>query len=327
LFGQKLKFQFVSQEPDIRVLDYLCGKLKKLNIETVLAVGGGSVIDTAKIISLMLSNNIYKCSDLIRLSKEEFLEEKIKVIAVPTTAGTGAEATPFSTIWDFQKGKKFSCLASNFSEREIILDPKLTISLPFLHTVSSGLDALCQNLESMWSLKSNSDVKKIAGEGIILGMENLIKCTNNPENLDFRSGLLVASYLSGISISISETTLCHSISYPLTSKFNVPHGLACSFSLLEVLKYNYSVAPQIIEEIISKIRLNSFNELIHGFDELLTSLDYQKIMKPYFLRQNINTDELALECIDFIRSSNNPGLVNDNIVKRILDKSLNYILN
>ena len=95
---KKLKFQFVSQEPDIRVLDYLCGKLKKLNIETVLAVGGGSVIDTAKIISLMLSNNIYKCSDLIRLSKEEFLEEKIKVIAVPTTAGTGAEATPFSTV-------------------------------------------------------------------------------------------------------------------------------------------------------------------------------------------------------------------------------------
>ena len=67
--------------------------------------------------------------------------------------------------------------------------------------------------------------------------------------------------------------------------------------------------------------------MINEFDELLISLNYQKIMKPYFLRQNINTDELALECIDSTRSSNNPGLVNDNIVKRILDKSLNYILN
>ena len=179
----------------------------------------------------------------------------------------------------------------------------------------------------MWSLKSNSDVKKIAGEGIILGMKNLIKSTKNPENLDFRRNLLVASYLSGVSISISETTLCHSISYPLTYKFNVPHGLACSFSLLEVLKYNYSVVPQIVDEIILEIRLNSFNELIQGFDELLISLDYQKIMKPYFLTQNINTDELALECIDSTRSSNNPGLVNDKVVKRILDKSLNYIFN
>ena len=325
--SKRLKFQFVSQEPDVEMLDYFCGELKKLNIETVIAVGGGSVIDTAKIISLMLSNNIYNSSDLIRLSKENFLEEKIKVIAVPTTAGTGAEATPFSTIWDFQKEKKFSCLASDFSKREIILDPQLTISLPFLQTVSSGLDAICQNLESMWSLKSNSDVKKIAGEGIILGMKNLIKSTKNPENLDFRRNLLVASYLSGVSISISETTLCHSISYPLTYKFNVPHGLACSFSLLEVLKYNYSVVPQIVDEIISEIRLNSFNELIQGFDELLISLDYQKIMKPYFLTQNINTDELALECIDSTRSSNNPGLVNDKVVKRILDKSLNYIFN
>ena len=158
-------------------------------------------------------------------------------------------------------------------------------------------------------------------------MKNLIKCTNNPENLDFRSSLLVASYLSGVAISISETTLCHSISYPLTYKFNVPHGLACSFSLLEVLKYNHSVVPQIVDEIISEIRLNSFNELINEFDELLISLNYQKMMKPYFLRQNINTAELALECIDSTRSSNNPGLVNDNIVKGILDKSLNYILN
>jgi len=102
----------------------------------------------------------------------------------------------------------------------------------------------------MWSLKSNPNIQTIAREGILLGIRNLAESCRDPNNIDYRRNLLVASYLSGVAISVSETTLCHSISYPLTYKFNVPYGLACAFSLLEVLKYNYNVVPAIVDGIV-----------------------------------------------------------------------------
>ena len=178
-----------------------------------------SIIDTAKILSLMIGNNIKSSDEAIKKSSENKISEKSKIICIPSTAGTGAEITPFSTIWDKKNGRKYSILANKIN-REIILDPEISISLPEEITISTGLDSLCQILESTWSKKANKKSLSAASLGFEYLNKNLNYVISNPSDIESRQDMLFASFLSGVSISISNTTLCHSISYPLTSILN-----------------------------------------------------------------------------------------------------------
>ena len=152
----------------------------------------------------MIANNIGSSKEAIDKSNSNNISEKSKIICIPSTAGTGAEITPFSTIWDKKNGLKYSIITSKLN-REIILDPEISLSLPEKITISTGLDSLCQILESTWSKKANSKSLSAASLGFEYLSKNLNYVIANPVDVESRKEMLFASFLSGVSISISTS--------------------------------------------------------------------------------------------------------------------------
>jgi alcohol dehydrogenase class IV len=217
-------------------------------VDTIIACGGGSSIDLAKGISLFYnseSNERYKLYDITKSIKSKKYEKTqfIDIIAVPSTAGTGSELTQWATIWDENKTGKFSIDHPMLKPQKTIIVPELTLSLPPLMTLATGLDAMCHAIESYWSKYTTPLVQEIAYRAVELIIANLRNAVDEPNNNTIREKLCRASVLAGLAFSQTRTTACHSISYPLTILYNIPHGLAASITLDEVGQINKGNFP------------------------------------------------------------------------------------
>jgi phosphonate metabolism-associated iron-containing alcohol dehydrogenase len=205
--------------------------------EVLVAVGGGSAIDTAK--ALMVGTQAGRFDDLVALlaTGKPFVPHRVKaLIAVPTTAGTGSEVTPWATIWDRAALKKHSLhLAQTWPEAAVV-DPELMLTLPRSVTVQSGLDALSHALESIWNVNANpvSDTYAVAAAREV--MAALPRLLADLGNRELRARMAVAALKAGLAFSNTKTALAHSISYEMTLRFGLPHGIACSFTLPMVLE-------------------------------------------------------------------------------------------
>ena len=317
----------VNSEPSFESINESYKKISKklpnlINKENIffIALGGGSVIDTAKIICLMISNNINSVHNLINEESAKKISEKIKIICIPTTSGTGAEITPFSSIWDKKNGLKYSIVADKLF-RKIILDPKLTLGLPKKIIISSGIDALCQILESSWSNKSNKLSLKSSFLGYKFFSKNINLILEDLNNIKLREEMLISSLLSGISISTANTTLCHSISYPLTAKLNIPHGLACGFSLVEVIKFNSKSNDMFLKNTLDITKCKNSEMLIRKISDILTNIEFKSLISQYLSVIEKNIDNLLPLTLNS-RSSNNPVSASLNDVETIIKNSL-----
>ena len=317
----------VNSEPSFETINESYKKISKklpnlINKENIffIALGGGSVIDTAKIICLMISNNINSVHNLINEESTKKFSEKIKIICIPTTSGTGAEITPFSSIWDKKNGLKYSIVADKLF-RKIILDPKLTLGLPKKIIISSGIDALCQILESSWSNKSNKLSLKSSFLGYRFFSKNINLILKDLNNIKLREEMLISSFLSGISISTANTTLCHSISYPLTAILNIPHGLACGFSLVEVIKFNSKSNDMFLKNTLDITKCKNSEMLIRKISDILTNIEFKSLISQYLSVIEKNIDNLLPLTLNS-RSSNNPVRASLNDVETIIKNSL-----
>ena len=319
-------FLVISEEPSLNLIDNYFNEISKIinkaNKTTYIALGGGSVVDTAKILSLMVDNNIKSSKEAIKKTNDVNISEESKIICIPSTAGTGAEITPFSTIWDKENGIKYSIIANKIN-REIILDPEISISLPEKITISTGIDSLCQILESTWSKKANDKSLSAASLGFEYVNKNFYSVINNPIDAESRKEMLFASFLSGISISISNTTLCHSISYPLTSLLNVPHGIACGLTLVEVIKFNSTSKGKFLKNTFKVANVEDSESLVKKILLLFEKVKYKNIIEPYITKIEKNINKLLPLTISS-RASNNPINATINDVEKILKNSLDY---
>ncbi|MBA4715396.1 MAG: iron-containing alcohol dehydrogenase [Chloroflexi bacterium] len=319
-------FLVISEEPSLNLIDNYFDEISKIinkaNKTTYIALGGGSVVDTAKILSLMVDNNIKSSKEAIKKTNDVNISEESKIICIPSTAGTGAEITPFSTIWDKENGIKYSIIANKIN-REIILDPEISISLPEKITISTGIDSLCQILESTWSKKANDKSLSAASLGFEYVNKNFYSVINNPIDAESRKEMLFASFLSGISISISNTTLCHSISYPLTSLLNVPHGIACGLTLVEVIKFNSTSKGKFLKNTFKVANVEDSESLVKKILLLFEKVKYKNIIEPYITKIEKNINKLLPLTISS-RASNNPINATINDVEKILKNSLDY---
>jgi phosphonate metabolism-associated iron-containing alcohol dehydrogenase len=205
--------------------------------ETLLAVGGGSAIDTAK--SLMVGTQSGRFEELVALLSTggSFVPRRVKaLIAVPSTAGTGSEVTPWATIWDHAAGEKHSLHLPQTWPEAAIVDPELTLTLPRAVTVHSALDALSHALESIWNVNANpiSDTFAVAAAREVIA--TLPVLTENLLDRPLRTRMALAALQAGMAFSNTKTALAHSISYEMTLRFGLPHGIACSFTLPMVLE-------------------------------------------------------------------------------------------
>jgi len=301
----------VKPNPDIDYLDKKKSYIGNKNYKTIIALGGGSVMDTAKALSVSSSseeNNLF--SEFFRENRKYKIKRDLFLVAIPTTSGTGSEVTPFSTIWDFKNKKKYS-LDGNFLFPDLVLlEPDFSLSLPFEQTLFPALDATSHALESIWNVNADKITKKIAIESLALIKASLPIALSDPKNLDSREKMQKASLLAGIAISKTKTAIAHSISYPLTNRFSVPHGIACSFTLVTI-----------IDDLLKK-NIRDFNEIkeINEIKKMLIDLNMNQYLYKYIDKKDI------LSSIEFMYSPERAKNFNQDItlkdVERIVNKSL-----
>lgn len=200
----------------------------------VLAVGGGSVLDSAKmLLPGVASGDFAEIHAALAAGKAPVVTHTLPMIAVPTTAGTGSEVTPWATLWDrtSAKPKKYSLHLNETWPEAALVDPELTLSLPATVTRNSGLDALSHALESIWNVNCNPVSDALAVEAARTVIATLPALLKNPQDKALRSAAARASLQAGLAFSNTKTALAHSISYDMTLLHGLPHGLACSFTL------------------------------------------------------------------------------------------------
>lgn len=203
--------------------------------EVIVALGGGSVIDTAKVLAAG-GGDFALVQHYLETGKGGEQLGGIPIIAIPTTAGTGSEVTCWATVWDRGTGKKYSLAQPNLYPEHALVDPELMIGLPRALTISTGLDALSHALESLWNVNANpisTDFAIGAAREMLATLPALI---DNRGNLDLRSRAARAALSAGLAFSNTKSALAHSLSYPITLRHEVPHGIACSFSLPMVMR-------------------------------------------------------------------------------------------
>lgn len=227
----------IAPNPDIAHLETQTARFASLDTQpvVVVALGGGSVIDSAKVFAAARGD----FSAVDAYLKKRAGAETIKpwpLIAVPTTAGTGSEVTCWGTVWDNAGGVKFSLAHPGLYPEFSIVDPDLMTGKPRDLTIQTGLDALSHSLESLWNRSANpvSMAHAITAARGVLSTLPLL--ANDLRNADLRERMARASTLAGFAFSNTKTAIAHSLSYPITLRHGVPHGIACSFSLPMIIR-------------------------------------------------------------------------------------------
>lgn len=250
------------------------------DFDLVLGFGGGSALDVAKALSVLAAPELQGVSirDSIGLLPNLADCSALASVVVPTTAGTGAEVTQFATVWDKENKRKLSLSGKKMFPSVAIVDPRLTYSLPPAVTVSTGLDALNQAFESIWNTNRSADSIALASDSISLAVPALRAVAEGAIGKTVRESLSEASLLAGLAISITRTSICHSISYPLTAHFGVPHGLACAFSMPAVMEKCIFHVPEIFDPILPKTGHNNAVDLLEDIRSLISALNVQELV-------------------------------------------------
>lgn len=249
--------------------------------ECIVAVGGGSALDTGKCLSFLIPARRAGFSLRRHFEGMEGLPDVavIPVVAVPTTAGSGSEVTPFATVWDTVGRRKYSLATRLLLPRTALLDPGLTTSLPEDITVTTGLDALSHAFESIWNRNATPLATACATHAIRTTLEVLPRLRSELGDAGHRSRMLEASLLAGLAISSTRTALAHSISYPVTLHHGVPHGLACSFTLPALLAFNAEADVPLMRDLAPSLGRASIDDLCAELRELLRELDVGKRLR------------------------------------------------
>ena len=238
--------------------------------EVIVALGGGSMMDAAKV--LAASNGDFE-------NVRRYLVDKVPldtsaivpIIAVPTTSGTGSEVTHWATVWDSANGNKYSLAHPLLYPEAAVLDPALIVGAPRGLTLATGLDSLSHALESIWNVNANPVSANFAVEAAREIIETLPRLLDNLGDVELRARQARASLLAGFAFSQTKTALAHNISYDITLKTGLIHGVACSFSLPIVMGWAMGNDPQ-CDAALRRIFGPDLNEGIRKLGTFLESI-------------------------------------------------------
>ena len=234
-------FDDTLPEPTVQSIQAGVKTAREGNYDCIIALGGGSPIDSAKAIAILAKHGgvmqDYRFPRIVT-------EQGLPVIAVPTTAGTGSEVTKFTIITDETNDEKMLCVGIGFMPIAALVDYTLTISLPPRITADTGIDALTHAIESYVSKKANPYSDSQAISAIKLIGPNLRKAYHNGEDKDAREAMMLGSTLAGVAFSNASVALVHGMSRPIGAFFHVPHGLSNAMLLPSVTAYSIPAAPE-----------------------------------------------------------------------------------
>lgn len=240
--GITLKFNnSIDSEPDFEMFENILHEARDFGADSVIGVGGGSVLDVAKLVAVFIESN-QNVREAVGIDK---LSNRSTYLAcLPTTAGTGSEVSPNAILLDRKKNLKKGIVSPYLVPDAAYIDPLYTHSLPARLTASTGLDALTHCLEAYTNIHAHPMMDLYALEGIRLISHNLKNAIKDGSNSESRSNLALGSLYGGYCLGPVNTTAVHALSYPLGGMFHIPHGLSNALLLPYVMEFNLGNAPE-----------------------------------------------------------------------------------
>ncbi len=324
-------FADVKPDPTLKTVDKAVEQMETYQPDTIIALGGGSPMDAAKIMWLMYEHPEAEFKELSmtfmdirkRIYKFPRLGNKAYFVAIPTTSGTGSEVTPFAVVTDDKTGVKYPIADYQLTPDMAIVDPDLVLSMPPKLTAHSGIDVLTHAIEAYLSVFSNEYTKGLALEAIRLVFKYLPRAYHNgADDRKAREKMHYASTTAGMAFANAFLGICHSMAHKLGSTFKLPHGLANGLLINQVIKYNSDDAPvkqaafpqykyplaktryaKIAEHIgiegkDAEEKMNGLIEAIEGLKEeidLPSSIKEAGVSEDYFYKKLDKMSELAFD--------------------------------
>ena len=222
-------------EPEVDQANAIFNAAKNAACDIVIGVGGGSAMDVAKLIAVLLNNDV-TLREL--LNKTPIAKRGLPTLMIPTTAGTGSETTPNSIVLVPEDELKVGIVSPKLMPDCVILDPNMTLGLPPAITASTGMDALCHAIECYTSKKGNPFSEMIALKAISLISRSIRRAFNTGTDIDARHDMLLGAMYGGMCIATSSTTAVHALAYPLGGKYRIAHGVSNAILLPFVMRFN-----------------------------------------------------------------------------------------
>ncbi|MDR0894189.1 MAG: iron-containing alcohol dehydrogenase [Prevotellaceae bacterium] len=235
------RYDRMEREPTVSDFYDVLGAARKFRPDAVIGIGGGSVMDMAKLIAAFAESNqrVEECFGTGLVKKRA-----LWLACAPTTAGTGSEVSPNAILLDETDKMKKSIISPLIMSDVVYIDPTLTFTVPPRVTAETGMDALTRCMEAYTNKYSHPVIDMYALEGIRLIAHNLLRAVRSKSDLPAREALLCASYYGGICLGPVNTAAVHALSYPLGGEYHISHGLANAILLPAVMRFNMKAAPE-----------------------------------------------------------------------------------
>jgi alcohol dehydrogenase len=312
----------ILPEPTIGNIENVFQKIANKNYDLLIGMGGGSVLDTTKIFSV-LSTNDKSVKELLGTDLVE--HQGTPTILIPTTSGTGAEVTPNAIVTLPEEELKVGIVSKYLLPKIVFIDPVLTVGLPRPITAATGMDAFTHSIESFISTKANPISDMFALESIRLISSSIVEAYQNGSSIEAREKMLIGSMYGGMALTSAGTAAVHALAYPLGGKFKIAHGVANSMLLPHVMEFNMDAIigrlSQVVEpmgiEIVGLTTEEKAQKVIERIVDWTNTLEIPQNLKEYGVKEedltglavsasqvtrllNNNPKELSLEDIEAI---------------------------
>lgn len=317
---QFVRFCDFSPNPDYESVEKGVEIFKNGNFDLIMAVGGGSAIDVAKCIKLYTNLPDSEC-----YLNQEIVQNDIPFLAVPTTAGTGSEATKYAVI--YHNGEKQSITHESCVPFAVLFDESAIKTLPDYHRKSAMLDALCHAIESFWSVNSTEESKSFSKKAIKLILENMEGCLANGSAAN--ENMLRAANLAGKAINITQTTAGHAMCYKLTSLYKIAHGHAAALCVSKLWPYMIQNAENCVDRRGKAYLENTFFELAkilncetpaqaaQKFQDILAGLELKTVSANSEIEY-----EILKKSVNRMRLKNNPVTLSEKAIDELYHEIL-----
>lgn len=245
-------FDQVGENPDLDTIMQGATMMSGSGCDLVIGIGGGSPLDAAKAISTVCANQL----GIDEIYHTEKFHKAYPIVAIPTTSGTGSEATQYSVLTDLRSGKKAGWGHPLAFPRLALVDPAYTLSTSCEVTQNTAIDALSHLLEGLYCRQREPLIFPLIHKGIALIVQHLPRALQNPDDLPARAALSQASLYGGMTIAQGSTSLQHSIGYPLTSAFGVPHGLANGIVMPQIMELFWDAVGDLVTDALASFGMD-----------------------------------------------------------------------
>jgi len=317
------RFCGFAENPKLEDVERGRAALRRSGTDAVVAVGGGSVIDVAKLVNALAADP--RDGNAVVTSGKA--AAGVPLVAIPTTAGSGSEATQFAVV--YVGHAKYSVGSAAMRPSSALVDPGLASSMPSRLTAVTGMDALSQAIESFWCVNSTDASKQCARRAIRLVLDHLEAAVTAP-TAQARRAMSKAAYLAGCAINITRTTGAHALSYPMTSHFGVPHGHAVALTLGEFFVYNSGVTDgdvsdprgtgyvrQTMDELATLLACGSADECRQRIRQLMQAIHLPTRLSEIGISRTDALDIVAGE-VNAERMANNPRRMTPDSIRELI---------